>query len=466
MPAFPDPAEATPFRPSQPPSTTADPSQSNDGAQAAWVHRAVPVVPPEPSQSFVDESTQPTLEDEQTADADTVFGAHAQGTPFEQHAAWGDHGHHRPSVPPPQPPASPPPAPQPAQPTQIAAPANVAAPSASENLWPAQPRAVGSPGYGQLGRPHDPDAAPLGVRPPNPLEGQHDWPRTNSTVVAAPKPTPKLEPEPAKERRVQAYEVVWKGDDRDTLGRARGWALENAKRARGLLPRTGRAALIEPRPRPDDWWLGERSERISTLLNGDRSLLDGDGAALNRPALVVRGVLEVSTGLADRLAALRASLQHLRGQHKPIREALELTKDIQGDELTPTAVLEGGMDDLLRAAESAGLKRTHLKDSARATLVRARRYREINVLGADHLVTVWRDAAGMSTSQVAYLPLSAKSNLPLVGTFEARAVVTMHPRQDPEEEAPVAMRIHALARKISAHELGEAPSDPRERSSS
>lgn len=456
MPAFPDPSEATPFRASQPPPAGPAPSQSNDGAQAAWVHRAVQ--PPTPSQSYGDESTRPTLDDEQTADADAMFGA--QSTPFEQGvpAAWGDHGHHRPSPPPPP---APPAATQIAEPTQVAAPAHFATPATGENAWPAQPRAVGSPGYGQLGRHHEADAAPLGVRPPNPLESQHDWPKATGQAAPEPKPAPTPEPEPTPERRTQAYEVVWKGDDRDALSRARGWALENAKRPRGLVPRMGRAALVEPRPRPDDWWLGERSERISTLVNGERSLLDGGGATLRRPALVVRGVLEISTGLADRLAALRAALQHLRGQHKPIREALDLTKDIQGDELTPTAVLKGGMDDLLRAAESAGLKRNHLEDSARAVLVRARRYREVNVLGADHLVTVWRDATGLSTSQIAYLPLSAKSNLPLVGTFEARAVVTLHPRQDPEEEGPVAMRIHALGRKISAEELGEQAAHSR-----
>lgn len=414
MPVVGQPAEAVPFRRSEFPLRDAGPPSD-------W---QPPISRSAPASTLVQAAGTTSIADEQTADA-SALGSQptSHDVPFAPARSWTDDG----PVPAPPPPVHALPQPTPPH------------------------RAYQAPAV----KPPPTPRSPRDVRPPNPLEAQHRWP---SAIPVATQEASTLEPEahqPLVERRTHALEVVWKGEQEDVLGRARTWALAGKTRPRGLVPRLGRSGLVEPRPRPDDWWLGERCETVANLALGQRSLLGGDGATLERPAFVVRGAMRVCTGLSDELSAVWAALQHLSRKHRPIGEALEATRDIRGDELTPLPVLRNGLDELLTAAQSAGLKRDGLLETARHSLVRARRYRIINVLGEDHIVTSWSDGSGC-TPLVGYLPVSARHHLPLVAAFEARTVATLHPRQDPEEPMPIALRLHTLGRNLSAEELGES----------
>ncbi|MEZ4446100.1 MAG: hypothetical protein R3B72_43895 [Polyangiaceae bacterium] len=353
----------------------------------------------------------------------------------QSHAAFGA----APTLPPTQLPSAHPSVPPPPASAQAVAHPAAQVPQ-SAPTWMASPH------------PTPPPASPRAiVRPPAPLPGI--WTPNGGTPLPteepAPAPTPVAAPEP---RRREAYEVVWKDGDPEALGRARSWALADHGRPRGLVPRLGRAGLIEPRPRPDGWWLEGKSERVATLLR-ERSLLDGEGGALACPALVMRGTFALDFALADELSALRAALRHLERRHKAVREALELARDIDGSELTPTAVLRSGIDELLRAAEAAGMRADAVRKTARESLVRNRRYRTLNLLGEDHIVGRWVEEGSSATSQVAYLSSRARSALPLAIAFPARAVITLHPRQDPDEKDRLALVIHALARHLTADEL-------------
>ena len=65
------------------------------------------------------------------------------------------------------------------------------------------------------------------------------------------------------------------------------------------------------------------------------------------------------------------------------------------------------------------------------------------MLGGDHVVVRFGQD---EESIVAYLPIEAASHLPLEESFTVRAVVSVHPRQDPEEANACALRVHAIAR--------------------
>lgn len=294
-------------------------------------------------------------------------------------------------------------------------------------------------------RPPAPSASYLGYRraeSPAPEPGPASWARDTATspdTVARP-------------TRTHAFEVIFKGENAAALSRARRWVGDDEPRPQGLVPRLGRAALVRPRAPSEEWWLGRRSLAVADVEG--LSLLDGDGAAMTEHAVVVRGIIALEVTLADELEGIRAALIHLASRHKGIREALETTRDIQGDPLTPTTVLRGAISELLRAADGAGLASVGVRDTARRTLVRERRYRTIDVLGEEHLVLRLGDDTspgpstddGSTARQVAYLPKDAGARLPLTQRFEGRAVVTVHPRHDPDEPKRIALRVHALAR--------------------
>lgn len=291
--------------------------------------------------------------------------------------------------------------------------------------------------------------------PPSPLP--RPWEGAVRQTESVPSQVEVASPQSAAvPRRDYAHEVIWKQRGSEALTRARVWASDGRTPPRGLVPRIGRAALVEPRPRPDDWWLEGRAETV-TSLRGSGSLIDDDAAALRCPAVVLTGMVEVATSLGDELTAIRAAVRHLRTRHKTIREALELTGDIEAERLTPNAVIRTGIDEVVRAAVGAGMSAEALKRTARHSLLRARRYREVNLFGCDHVVLWWRGAA--AEPQIAYVPTEAAAAFPLVLELEARAVVTVHPRQDPEETSRLALRVHALARRLSADELGEPLAD-------
>ncbi len=297
-------------------------------------------------------------------------------------------------------------------------------------------------------------AAHAGVAQPAPLRVPWSPPpsfpeltprRAEASVERAPDTTPNAAPP-----RAQAFEVVFRGDDRAALERARAALATTPPRPRGLIPRLGRAALAAPPPRPDDWWLEPRALTVAELRA--TCLFEGEGPALAAPAVIVGATFTPHVALSDELLALRAALVHLTSRHKAVRDALDATGDIEGGPLTPGAVLRAGIAELVRGAESAGLSAQGLRDTARQSLVRSRRYRRVDILGEDHIVLhLTEPSAAPSTAagQVAYLSASAASHLPLAIRFDGRAIVTVHPRHDPEQAEPLAVRIHALARHHS-----------------
>jgi hypothetical protein len=181
-------------------------------------------------------------------------------------------------------------------------------------------------------------------------------------------------------------------------------------------------------------------------------LFPDHGASLQTPGFVVLGTLAFDVPLHLELEAVRASLRHLATKSKPIGDALTATDDVTADPLTPVGVLRGALAELLGGAERSNMSSDSVLTTARKTLIRSRQYAELEVLGSDHVVARYRGREG-GEPWAAYLPVSAVGSLPLEPSFEVRAAVTVHPRQDPEEAGPYALRIHALARVIATDPL-------------
>ncbi len=272
-------------------------------------------------------------------------------------------------------------------------------------------------------------------------------------VPSSPPPaSPESEPA-ALPSRSRVVDTLWKSHDVDVLRRASRWASVERPRPRGLLPRLGREALVEP-PRRD--WLSDGRAITLVELSAEAGRMASGGAGesdrLERPAVVLTGVLSLDVSLGDELDALRAAVAHLAPRHKPVQRALDATKTIERGPLTPLAVLRAGIDEIVRGAEEANQDPRALRATARRSLVRARRHRELDLLGGPHVVGRWRDA-GRAEDWVVYLPKEAAPSLPLEIELAARAAVTVHPRCDPDETGRWALQVHALARILTTEEL-------------
>lgn len=246
--------------------------------------------------------------------------------------------------------------------------------------------------------------------------------------------------------------MLWQGDDEPALGRVRKWA-QISERPRGLLPRRGEQAL-RPAGRSRHAWLAEGRVAQRSDLVAPESLFPDGGTAYLPPAVVVAGTLTFDVPLHDELDAVRAAIRHLKSKSKPIADALSANEDVVADPLTPVAVLRTAIAELLAAAQQAGLSGDGVRRSARATLIRSRRYAELDVLGEPHVVARWSSRLGV-TPWVIYIPKTAVTTLPIEASFGIRAAVTVHPRQDPEERGAHALRVHALARVHAAETLVE-----------
>ncbi len=245
-------------------------------------------------------------------------------------------------------------------------------------------------------------------------------------------------PPPESERPLHRAELLWSGDDADAMTTAKKWTEEGHGRQRTVL-RRGNKAL--QRPVSHAWFAAGRASTPEDLRA--LSIFDGDEAALTVSAVVVRGELTVDTPAVDELEAVRNALSCVSSRHAAIREALAASSELQPSTLTATEVVQAALDQLYAAARASGMRVATMKENARRALSRARRHAELCVFGEDHVVV---RIALAEHSVVAYLPKTAAGHLPLDPCFDVRAVVAVHPRQDPIEEDSVALRICALAR--------------------
>lgn len=221
------------------------------------------------------------------------------------------------------------------------------------------------------------------------------------------------------------------------------------------MPREGRHALRQATVAPHAWLADGRVADPAELLAPELLFAD-EGGSLETAAVVVKGSLAFDVPAHEELEALRLAVRHLAARHKPIRAALEATAEIPAQPLTPLRLLQAGIDEIVEALDRASVGGQATRATARQSLMRARRYSVLDVLGADHLVARWTPP-GAGEPWAAYLPVEARSSLPLEPSFAMRAAVTVHPRQDPDEPGPRALRIHALARVIATEALGSPP---------
>jgi hypothetical protein len=245
--------------------------------------------------------------------------------------------------------------------------------------------------------------------------------------------------------------MLWKGGDEDSIRRIRSWA-QTDERPRGLMPRRGHSALN--RASTPHAWLTEGRVAVRSDLTSARTFFPTAGALFQPPVAVVAGTLTFDVPLHDELDAVRAAVRHLATKSKTIGDALSATEDVVADRMTPRGVLRSALARIYAAAQLSGLSGDTLQRTARTTLIRSRRYAEVEVLGDDHVVARYTKPG--ADGWVAYLPKSAVAMVPLEISLEVRAAVTIHPRQDPDEEGAMALRIHAVARLLAADTLVES----------
>ena len=249
------------------------------------------------------------------------------------------------------------------------------------------------------------------------------------------------DPEPPPSEVEEVSELLWSDDDDPAIDRARAWTRN--------VPSRRRRQRREDDPVSKYAWLAAGRAVRPCRIVSDVSL--GTRKALDAPAIVVRARATVVLRGVDELEAARAHLRAKASQHPAIAEALAATAGVQPGPYASEETSRQALEELYAAVDGQGVERARTERAARDAVTRNRGYASLTVLGKPHVVLRFSDD---EAELVAYLPEEAAAHLPLVDTFEVRAVVAVHPRQDPKEHARRALRIAAIARVHDAAEVG------------
>lgn len=181
-----------------------------------------------------------------------------------------------------------------------------------------------------------------------------------------------------------------------------------------------------------------------------RAATDGHGR-FTPPLVVMEGELSLGLDEPSVLKTTAACAKPLAKDNKRLQDVLASV-----DELMDTPLLQGAAgasEGLLRevlaavAQSKRALPVKVLEDHVERLLLAQRNYQLRTVLGGSQLraaLSPSRDAAVL----IAYLPEAVGNKLPLALRFRARIIAEVHPSPDPQEAAPLALRVVALSRLV------------------
>ena len=231
--------------------------------------------------------------------------------------------------------------------------------------------------------------------------------------------------------------------------------------------------IDDPSLYPDPAEGEERREIFEVLAHGEpldesglraafKAAIRDDGRFV-APLVLLAGDLALPFDELKALEALAAAVTPLAGNDEALRSALEAVKEfVASPELVSSSSVAEALATRVKETYGRGkhaLPLAHVEAQAERALVEHRRYQRRTVLGGRHLRALLHlgaagtgAGAGAGAKQVIpiYLPDTLAEGLPMFPRFSARVVVEAHFAVDAYETHPVALRVVALARVMSA----------------
>ena len=169
------------------------------------------------------------------------------------------------------------------------------------------------------------------------------------------------------------------------------------------------------------------------------------------PLVVVEG--DLAFGLEERavLETTAACAKPLAKDNKRLQDVLASVEELLATPLLTGAV--GASESLLREVLAAvpGSKRALpvkvLEEHVERLLLSKRTYQIRTVLGGPQIRAALSPGQG-ALALISYLPEPVGPKLPLSLRFRARVIAEIHPSPDPQEPAPLALRVVALGRVV------------------
>ena len=264
-------------------------------------------------------------------------------------------------------------------------------------------------------------------------------------------PTP--EPEPARNPTL----LLW--FDADAVTRIR-----RAPQWRALLDELEKVPLDrdldgDGGPR-EPWELEDRRDVFELCVRGAATNTRGCEEALSSartrtgkvvpPIVLVEGELEIQL---DELESLKAGATTVAPLVTPLDEGLRTALEaadsfMRRPGLSATPAVCEGLFLRIREAfirEKKTFSADYLDRQVERALLTGRHYQRRDVLGGPYFRAFLR-VPGDREVLVTYLPDAVHKKVPMHRRFTARAIVEVHPQQDPYETRPLALRVLALAR--------------------
>ncbi len=242
-------------------------------------------------------------------------------------------------------------------------------------------------------------------------------------------------------------------------------AAEEKKDADGYvepdLGRPQRKPSREPPEKTAEQKAKEDKSRVSKVISRASPTVDvenalysaiNDDGVLEPPLCVVGGEIELPFDEVETLKVLASAAGPLAIGDKKLKEAVDLANEALATPLGQSPDVAANFSLRIREAWTKAnrmLPSDYLDVHSRRVLLEQRKYRMRELAGAQWIRAVLHGVSGDKPIPT-YLPAELSKKLPLFTKFSVRLIVEVLPQQDQNEAYPLALRVHALARTITA----------------
>jgi len=223
------------------------------------------------------------------------------------------------------------------------------------------------------------------------------------------------------------------------------------------LPIERPAKRKEPEPppkKPDKAVVAAVLSRGSPVFDVEGALVSaaGEDGVLEAKLIVIGGDLELPFDEVETLKVLASAAMPVASSDKKLKETLDLANEVQNTPLGSSPEVASSFSLRIREAwvkANRMLPPDYLDVHSRRVLLEQRKYQMRELADAQWIRALLHGVSGERPVPT-YLPAELARKMPLFARFPARLIAEVVPQQDQSESHPVALRVVAIARQVSA----------------
>jgi hypothetical protein len=209
-----------------------------------------------------------------------------------------------------------------------------------------------------------------------------------------------------------------------------------------------------PQKKPDKAVVAAVLSRGSPVFDVEGALVSaaGEDGVLEDKLVVIGGDLELPFDEVETLKVLTSAAMPVASSDKKLKETLDLANEVQNTPLGNSPEVASSFSLRIRDAwmkANRMLPADYLDVHSRRVLLEQRKYQMRELADAQWIRALLH---GVSPERPVptYLPADLAKKMPLFARFPARLIAEVVPQQDQSEPHPVALRVIAIARQVSA----------------